>query len=181
MEVKELTYKGVENSQILDAFKKEGIEIGLTPRIIDIVPTKTEGKSSVFVVSEVELGDSSSDDFNRMSKAERLAQNFSLNSIMRGRVTFSDDVIESLGLEKGGELKFKVGNETFDFRLKVYEQREPFYAGQQPVGRTENGEFKPRLIGGEKFWRDTKVVDITELTQHSLLPRETTTDSVTKE
>jgi hypothetical protein len=157
--VDELDYTA-KNKQILDFFADNEVEIGTTCIVIDIRPTKTKGKSSLFCVSSIEIGGSASGDFDKMSMAERLAQGFASNSLMRGRITFSDELIKKFELEKGAEVSVN----DINFTMRVYESREPFYAGQKPVGFTnDKGVFEPRLVDGEPFFRDTKVVTEQEL------------------
>lgn len=157
--IEDLDYTA-KNKQILDFFAENGAEIGTTCVVIDIRDTKTKGKSSLFCVSSIEIGGSSSGDFDKMSMAERLAQGFASNSLMRGRITFSDELIAKFELEKGSEVSVN----GINFTMRVYESREPFYAGQKPVGFTnEKGVFEARLVDGKPFFRDTKIVTEQEL------------------
>jgi len=161
--VDDLSYES-RNKDILDFFRKEGMEIGAICVVTDIRPTKTEGKSSVYCVASVDLGTSvGGASFDTMSAAERLAQGFSGNMLQRGRITFADTILEQYGVEKGSELVLG----DIEFTLRIYEQRNEFYDGQQPVGFiNEAGEYEAKLKDGEEFYRDSKVCTTEELSAH---------------
>lgn len=167
MKVNELHYK-TPNAQVTEALKAEGIVIEDTLTVVDIRDTKSPEKKTVYAVGTTDIGTQESADYGRMSIAERLSQEFPLEMLMRGRITFTNSMIEKLKIQRGAKLSAN----GVDFVVRVYEQHEPFYVGQQPVQRKNaQGVLEPVLRNGKKFFRDTKVVTREELatTPHQLL------------
>lgn len=165
----ELT-KNSKNSEVIVAMKAAGINMNDNCIIIDIRPTKTAGKSTLFVISEVNIkaDTDSKHDIKRMSAFELRAQQFSENTMLRGKVTMLDTVIAENQLVKGSILSMKVGDETLVAKLQVYESHAKFYDTQKPVGFVNvNNVFEAKLRDGKPFYRDTQIV--ADEPQHQLL------------
>ena len=161
--------KNSDNATVTKAFSEEGIEIDEQLRVICILPTKDKvtgqpstTKSTVFAICAMPIGERRAD-YKSMSAMERIAQKFSENTLLRGRLTFDNEVIEAMGLKPGAP----IGKEDDKATLRIYEQYEPFFDGQNPVRRRNKaGDFEDVLKNGKKFYRDTKVVLESELRTH---------------
>jgi len=167
----ELT-KNSKNSEVVALLKLKGITIGATPVIIDIRPTKTVGKSTVFCIAEVDLGEAraESSSIEMMSSFELIGQAFTPAMLMRGKMTVNEDVIKANALEVGSLLELSDNHgEVMTSCLRAYESREKFYREQQPIGyKDEAGAFIEKLKDGKPFYRDSKIVAGT-LPAHQLL------------
>jgi len=164
--------KNSKNAEIIALLKNAGVVVSDIATIIDIRPTKTVGKSTIFCIAEVDLGASQVADnsIDKMSPFELIGQNFSSSNIMRGKMTMLDSVIEENKLAKGGKLELtdpKTG-EVMSARLEAYEQFDAFYREQRAIGYTENNVFTPKLKQGKQFYRDSKVVG--HKPNHQLIP-----------
>lgn len=167
----ELT-KNSKNNEVVALLKAAKVTIGKIATIIDIRPTKTAGKSTVFCIAEVDLGQGQVQDssIDRMSAFELIGQEFSSNNLMRGKMTINDSVIATHKLDKGSKLELADPNsgEILSARLEAYESFKPFYDEQSPIGYKKDGVFTAKLKQGKSFYRDSKVVAREPI--HQLIP-----------
>jgi hypothetical protein len=170
----ELQHDGLSNEDILAIFEGNDVNVGLCPVVIDIVPTQTEGKSTVYCIAEVEFegGQTASGGSGGMNELQLDAQDIEGGPmIQRAMITFSDDNIEALGLDKGQPL---IVNDR-ETRVVSTEAWEPFYQGQRPIGYTDDdGEWVNKLKVNEDgeespFYRDTMLTYEDKFNGHSLL------------
>ena len=170
----ELT-KNSTNAEVLAAFKAAGVEVTTVGTILDIRPTKTVGKSTVFVIAEVNLHENvvRVRSINSMSAFELKAQSINTELLLRGKVTMLDTIIKENGLAIGTKLTMtdKASGEVLEAQLEVYEQFNKFYDTQKPIGFMKDGVFEAKLKQGKPYYRDTQVVADTP--QHQIIPNET--------
>lgn len=166
------TTKNSKNVEVAAILKAANITVSATPVIIDIRPTKTAGKSTIFCIAEVQLGvEAETGDINRMSAFELIGQQFTVGNLMRGKMTMSNDVITANKLVKGSKLELidPASGELLTSCLRAYESRKPFYDNQQCVGfKNDANVFTPKLKDNKQFYRDSKVVSGVE-PAHQLL------------
>jgi hypothetical protein len=154
--------KNSKNNEVIALLKLQGITIGSTPVIIDIRPTKTAGKSTIFCIAEVELGEARSDagGIDTMNAFELMGQAFTPGILQRGKMTVLDTVAAANGLAKGTLLTLKDEKGVQHTScLRVYEQFHAYHDAQKPVAyKDAAGALVNKLKDGKPYFRATKIV-----------------------